>query len=148
MSSLTSPSLYITTHVIFINEFLLTIPINIAVANNYYSPIKSFEKPPSNLLDPSLITTQSFHVRTSEKSSYILLSLNVYLNAKYIDAFIIGDNQNVMVPHLPYRSPATKCKFKKCSTTIKYLLLLCVSWNALEQNCYHCVEIDSTICLI
>ena len=87
---------------IFINEILLTIPINIAVANNYYSLIKSFEKPPSNLLDPSLITTQSFHVRTSEKSSYILLSVNVYLNAKYIAAFIIGNNQNFLVPHLPY----------------------------------------------
>ena len=87
---------------IFINEILLTTPIIIAVANNYYSLIKSFKKPPSNLVDPSLKTIQSFHVRASEKSSYILLSVNVYLNAKYIAAFIIGNIQNLMVPHLPY----------------------------------------------
>ena len=87
---------------IFINEILLTIPIIIAVANNYYSLIKSFKKPPSNLVDPSLKTIQSFHVRASEKSSYILLSVNAYLNAKYMAALIIGNIQNLMVPHLPY----------------------------------------------
>ena len=87
---------------IFINEILLTIPINIAVANNYYSLIKSFEKPPSNLFDPSLKAIQGFHVRASEKSSYILLSVNVYLNAKYIAAFIIDNIQNLMVLRLPY----------------------------------------------
>ena len=87
---------------IFINEILLPIPINIAVAKNYYSLIKSFEKPSSNLPDPSLKTIQSFHVTASEKSSYILFSVNVYLNAKYIAAFIIGNIQNLMVPHLPY----------------------------------------------
>ena len=87
---------------IFINEILLTIPINIAVANNYHLLIKSFEKPPSNVLDPSLKTIQSFHVRATEKTSYILLSVNVYINAKYIAAFIIGNIQNLMVPHLPY----------------------------------------------
>ena len=87
---------------IFFNEILLTIPIIIAVANNYYSLIKSFKKPPSNLVDPSLKTIQSFHVRASEKSSYLLLSVNAYLNAKYMAASIIGNIQNLMVPHLPY----------------------------------------------
>ena len=87
---------------IFNNEILLTTPNKFAVANYYYSLIKSFGKPPSNLFDPSLKVIQSFHVRASEKSSYILLSVNVYLNAKYIAAFIIGNIQNLMVPHLPY----------------------------------------------
>ena len=87
---------------IFINEILLTIPINIVVASNYYSLIKSFEKPPSNLFDPSLKAIQSFHVRASEKSSYILLSVNVSLNAKYIAVFIIGNIQNLMALCLPY----------------------------------------------
>ena len=87
---------------IFINEILLAIPINIAVANNYYSLIKSFEKPPSNLLNPSLKAIQSFHVRASEKSSYLLLSVNTYLHVKYIAALIIGNIIYSMVPHLPY----------------------------------------------